>query len=300
MLLASAILFVQYFWLTRTMGSGPAGPPVPREPFARVWTRRPVLLIGLGDSVTAGYGASPGLSYFQRLVQNPPGELPDMRDLSLKAVLPNLRVENHAVSGSTSLDLAEHEIPVLRTAPPDTLGVVVITTGGNDLIHNYGRTPPREGAMYGATLAQAQLWVDNFERRLEQAVVMLRSKFPGGCEIFLANIYDPTDGDGTAGVVGLPPWRNGLAIHARYNEVLARVATRNPEVHLVDIRTATLGHGIYCRQFWRRHYQASDPHYWYNENFEDPNDRGYDAIRRAFLREIANHRDRFSRHGSDE
>ena len=294
LLLVGAILFVQYFWLTRTMGSGPAGPPVPREPFARVWTQRPVLLVGLGDSVTAGYGASPGLSYFDRLAQNPPGEFPEMRGVCLKAVLPNLRAENHAVSGSTSLDHAEHEIPALRAAPPDTLGIVVITTGGNDLIHNYGRTPPREGAMYGATLAQAQPWIENFGRRLERMRELLRSKFPGSCEIFLADIYDPTDGDGTAGVVGLPSWRGGLAIHARYNALLERLAARYPDVHRVDIRSTMLGHGIYCRQFWRRHYQPHDAHYWYNENFEDPNDRGYDAIRRAFLREIANYRDRFT------
>ena len=29
------------------------------------------------------------------------------------------------------------------------------------------------------------------------------------------------------------------------------------------------------------------PHYWYAENLEDPNVRGYDAIRRLFLIEIA-------------
>ena len=38
----------------------------------------------------------------------------------------------------------------------DTFGLVVITTGGNDLIHDYGRSPPREGAMYGATAEQAR------------------------------------------------------------------------------------------------------------------------------------------------
>jgi hypothetical protein len=35
-----------------------------------------------------------------------------------------------------------------------------MTTGGNDLIHWYGATPPREGAMYGASLAQAQPWIN--------------------------------------------------------------------------------------------------------------------------------------------
>ena len=34
-------------------------------------------------------------------------------------------------------------------------------------------------------------------------------------------------------------------------------------------------------------YRADDPHYWYYANIEDPNERGYDAIRRIFLNEIA-------------
>jgi hypothetical protein len=49
---------------------------------------------------------------------------------------------------------------------------------------------------------------------------------------------------------------------------------------------AFLGHGIHCRKFWGAHYRFGDPHYWYAPNLEDPNERGYDAIRRVFLNEI--------------
>ena len=31
----------------------------------------------------------------------------------------------------------------------------------------------------------------------------------------------------------------------------------------------------------------SDPYCWYHVNLEDPNERGYDAIRRLFLIEMA-------------
>ncbi|MBC8117927.1 MAG: hypothetical protein H7062_26345 [Candidatus Saccharimonas sp.] len=41
------------------------------------------------------------------------------------------------------------------------------------------------------------------------------------------------------------------------------------------MRAEFLGHGIHCT------------HYWYWDNLEDPNDRGYDAIRRLFLIEMA-------------
>jgi hypothetical protein len=57
-------------------------------------------------------------------------------------------------------------------------------------------------------------------------------------------------------------------------------------VRVVPIYEEFLGHGIHCRQFWRTHYRARDPHYWYSSNIEDPNDRGYDAIRRVFLNAI--------------
>ncbi len=70
---------------------------------------------------------------------------------------------------------------------------------------------------------------------------------------------------------------------AAYNEVLAQFADRHPDVTLIDMRSEFLGHGIHCTQFWHAHYRADDPHYWYWDNLEDPNDRGYDAIRRLYL-----------------
>lgn len=48
-----------------------------------------------------------------------------------------------------------------------------------------------------------------------------------------------------------------------------------------------LGHGIHCLKFWLSHYRAEDPRYWYYDNLEDPNDRGYDALRRVFLHAMA-------------
>ena len=50
-----------YFFECLPLGSGPAGPAVPREAFAKPWTTRKVLLLGLGDSVTAGFGVAPPL-----------------------------------------------------------------------------------------------------------------------------------------------------------------------------------------------------------------------------------------------
>ena len=44
---------------------------------------------------------------------------------------------------------------------------------------------------------------------------------------------------------------------------------------------------IISQCFWCKHYHSDDPHFWYFSNVEDPNERGYDALRRLFLIEIA-------------
>lgn len=280
-------LFVREFYFTHPVGSGPAGPPVDPSGFAQPWTTRPVLVLGLGDSITKGLGAkTKEHEFFNRLVTAPPDEFPEMRQVNLSAVLPQLTALNLAVSGTNSLqhqEVIEEDLPVQDA---QVLGLVVMTTGGNDLIHWYGQKPPKEGAMYGATLEQAEPWIAAFEQRLGTTLDLIAQRFPGGCHIFLGDIYDPTDGVGDALFAGLPTWPDGLAIHARYNDVLRKAAESRPFVHLVPLYATFLGHGIHCRQFWRAHYRADDPTYWFYGNIEDPNDRGHDAVRRAFLIEI--------------
>ncbi|NLX98801.1 MAG: SGNH/GDSL hydrolase family protein [Rhodopirellula sp.] len=285
-ILLLAGLAYRHYWLSLPMGEGPAGPPVARQSFNLPWTPRKVLLLGVGDSVTAGFGVTQPYSYFGRLVENPPDEFSDMQGISLSAVLPNLSARNIAVSGSTSLEHVAYLRERLKTQEADTLGLVVMTTGGNDLIHSYGRLPPREGAMYGATLELARPWIASFEKRLDEMIDLLEQRFPGGCFVFLADIYDPTDGIGDATRAGLPPWSEGLAVHRAYQKVIHRCAAERESVYLVPMHEAFLGHGIHCRQFWRDCYRSKDPHYWYASNLEDPNIRGYDAIRRLFLNEI--------------
>jgi len=251
------------------------------------WSHSPVLMIGLGDSVTAGYGTSPEHSYFGRIVSNPEDEFPEMRGICLRSVFPNLKATNHSISGTISAEHVDQQLPKLERAGSETLGIVVITTGGNDLIHNYGRTPPREGAMYGARLEEAKPWIAKFEKRLHDMFRRIQELFPGGCHVFIADIFDPTDGFGDIENAGLPPWPEGESALQAYNDVIRRSSTTFPFVHVVGVHDAFLGHGIHCAQRWGKHYRQEDPTYWYYMNLEDPNDRGYDAIRRLFLLEIA-------------
>lgn len=281
-----SLCYIDWF-LRRPVGSGPAGPSVQREAFAQPWSTQKVHVLGIGDSITAGLGAkSPSHSYFQRLITNPEDEFAELRGLSLSVVLPNLSSENIAVSGSTSLQHVDYIRDRLKPHAEDVFGLVVMTTGGNDLIHNYGRSAPREGAMYGATIQEARAWIESFEIRLEGILDSIEELFPGGHEVYLANIYDPTDAVGDAPSIFLPEWKDGLAIHAEYNSALNRACQKRSNVHLVPLYETFLGHGAHCRQFWHRNYDSADPYYWFYSNVEDPNDRGYDAIRRTFLNSI--------------
>jgi lysophospholipase L1-like esterase len=284
-LIALAAAYV-HFYLYLPMGSGPAGPTVAPAPFESQWTERRVLLVGIGDSVTAGFGASPGKSYFDRLIKNPPDEFADLQDVALSRVIPNLQTLNISVSGSNSLQHLDHIRDRLSVQTDDVFGLVVMTTGGNDLIHWYGQRPPKEGAMYGATLAQARPWIDNYGQRLDSMFESIERCFPGGCLIFVADIYDPSDGAGDPEAVWLPAWPDCLPILEAYNAKLREIAAKHPSVRVVPVHNAFLGHGIHCRKFWRPHFRSEDPCYWYLDNIEDPNDRGYDALRRIFLNSI--------------
>ena len=276
-----------YFWQSRPIGSGSAGPKVLSESFSHPWSDKQFILVGIGDSVTAGFGARRGYSYFDRLVTNPVDEFEDMKGRCLGAVLPHLQITNLAVSGSTSGEHISHQLPRLPKVESNAVALVVMTTGGNDLIHNYGRTSPREQAAFGATWEEAAPWVTNFNQRLDRMVEEIHNHFPGGCHIFLANIFDPTDSGGDVEHAGLPPWKDGLKVLAAYNDVIRRCGEQHPFVHIIDLHSAFLGHGIHCTQFWSRHYDSKDPHYWYFVNLEDPNERGYDVARRLFLIEMS-------------
>ena len=241
----------------------------------------------IGDSITAGFAMEPGYGYVDRMLDTPPDEFKNMRGICLRNVLPNIEMKNISVSGSTSLEHRHWIDAKLERQPEDVFGLVVMTTGGNDLIHSYGQRPPKEGAMYGATLEQARPWIENFRNRLDEMIRRTMEKFPGGCVIFLADIYDPSDGVGDPASVFLPAWPDCLRILGEYNAILRSAAGRYENVYHVPLHDAFLGHGIHSTKPWNRHHRWRDPTYWFGVNLEDPNIRGFDAIRRIFLIEIA-------------
>jgi hypothetical protein len=277
------------------MGHGPAGPSVSESLFAKPWSTDDIVLVGMGDSVVTGFGAPPGFGFFDLLSANPTGDEPDMNGKNLRRVLPGLRILNLAENSTSSGDHLKYQVKQLPAHAANVRGIVVLSTGGIDLIHNYGASPPRDEAVYGATWEEGQRYAAQFGQRLDRLLDEITRRFPGGCEIFVASIFDPTDGVGDIEKVDpilrllkpLPPWPDGLKVLTAFNEQIRAAASRRPNVHVVDVQAALIGHGLHCRDKSNSHYHADDPTYWYFFNHEDPNRRGYDAIRRAFLVEIA-------------
>lgn len=144
--------------------------------------------------------------------------------------------------------------------------------------------------MYGVTIEQAVPWIDNFQNRIDEMIKFIGYIFPGGCHIFIANIYDPTDGTGDMNTwaAKAPVWPDWLVILETYNQIIQDCAAKYDNVHVVEIHKTFLGHGIHCRKVWIKHYRWNDPTYWYQIKSADPsaNERGHDAIRRLFLNEM--------------
>jgi len=268
------------------MGDGPAGPVIGLGAFKDTWSDEKVVLIGIGDSITWGLGAEKKHTYFELLQNNDDEQYPDMAGRDLNSVFTRMEAHNYAKSSTVSQTHVERQLKQMEKYPTNVKGIVVITSGGNDLIHDYGKSAPRDGAMYGCSYAQGVEWTRNLKERIRALLEGIMERFPGGCEIFLANIYDPTDGVSDPYIVGLPRWGNAVKVVGLANDKIAELCEDYDNVHLVDIHSAFLGHGIHCTEFWRQHYHRDDPHYWYYYNLEDPNRRGFDAIRRLFLREI--------------
>ncbi len=276
-----------YFRHARPAGSGSAGSFVEQHAFASPWTARPVVLLGLGDNATQGRGAPPAQGYFQRLINNPADEFSEMQGICLSKVFPRLQQVNLAVADATSIDCVEQQLPQLKTYPSDTFGIVVITVGINDILHDDGPSPPRDGAMYGATLDEISQLVGGYNHRLKTIYQRVHETFPGGFQIYIANIPDPADGDNAIELAGLPAWSEWQYVITSYNRMISLFAVHHPHVTLVDIQSSFLGHGTRCTHFWHGNYQKQDPHYWYASDVATPNERGHDAIRRQFLIELS-------------
>lgn len=158
--------------------------------------------MGLGDSLTAGFGAVPATNgYFYLLYE-----------WGVFGTVPNTLIANAAVPGVTSRQVLDHQVPqAIEAFRPD---VITMTVGGNDLLRILEGAPPAQ------VLAE-------FQANLTQILARLRQGLPEA-RIVVGNLYT------------IPQIQGSDQIVPVFNQIVAGVAA-SLGAHVADVHGAFLG-----------------------------------------------------------
>jgi GDSL-like Lipase/Acylhydrolase family len=163
-------------------------------------------------------------------VAQPCEDFPAWAGRDLTARDPTARLVLLASDGATSSMAAGEQLRWLgRLGSVPTLATV--TMGGNDLLAAYGDARAARRAI--ATV------VDNGRLVLAGLRELMGPEAP----ILVATVYDPSDGSGDAGRLGLPPWPEGLEVLAELNRVLW-VLAEEYQALVADVHARFLDHGL--------------------------------------------------------
>lgn len=236
----------------------------------------PVRLVYLGDSISAGYGATrASLAYTALLRKNTRWE--GFADEDLETSFPGLEeVIDVSRGGATTDSLLAQQIPLLDAelggAPAEGGTIVVFTIGGNDA--QSALLPTSDpAAVIDAALA-------NFEDIVDE--LTSPDRFAGPVWLYATNVYEPSDGTGQVDdcFFGIS-YASALPELDRFtDELFALGADRG--VAIVDLRAHFRGHGFRHAETDLEAYEADDPSLWFAEDCIHPNNRGHHEIRRLF------------------
>jgi lysophospholipase L1-like esterase len=151
--------------------------------------------------------------------------------------------------------------------------LATVTMGGNDLLAAYGD--------HRAARRAIQTVADN--GRL--VLAGLRDLMGVQAPIVVATVYDPSDGTGDAGRLGLPPWPGALDWLAELNQALRALAVAHRAL-VADVHARFLGHGLFVGDPTQPAARPPDRDLWYCGLIE-PNAWGASEIRAAFWEALA-------------
>ena len=227
-----------------------------------------VVYAALGDSMSIDdYAGGPGRGAASLLWRNRDDDFPDWAGRDLAAQDPTSRLVLLANDGAISTTVAGEQLRRLRRL--DIIPTLAtVTMGGNDLLSAYG----------DATAArQAIKTVADNGRRL---LAGLRDLMGPQAPILVATVYDPSDGSGDAGRLGVPPWPEVLELLAELNRVLRALATEHRAL-VADVHARFLGHGLAAGDPTQPAARPPDRGLWYCGLIE-PNAWGASEIRATF------------------
>jgi lysophospholipase L1-like esterase len=232
------------------------------------WTHGRVVYAALGDSMLIDdYAGGPGRGAASLLWRNRDRDFPAWAGRDLAARDPTARLALLASDGATSTTVAGEQLGRLRR-----LGVIptlaTVTMGGNDLLGAYGDAAAARRAV--GTV------VDNGRRLLAGLRDLMGPQAP----ILVATVYDPSDGSGDAGRLGLPPWPEALELLAELNRAL-RALAEEYQALVADVHARFLGHGLAAGDPTQPAAHPADRGLWYCGLIE-PNAWGASEIRACF------------------
>lgn len=238
-------------------------------------------VIFLGDSISDGVGASrEDLSYVALLTENASDVYPDADGLDIASRFGAVEVFDRARSGATTTSMVRGQLSALE----DDLGAsvagetaVVLTIAGNDV---------QELIIDPDSLPEV---IAEVEENLEEFYAFFEddTRFPDPVWIYLANVYEPSDGVGQADECFF-----GLELSATLEglgEINAAVRAQ-AEQHgaaWLDMRGHFNGHGYYSDDPENPYHHPDDPTLWFSDDCIHPNDRGHHEIRRLFWYALA-------------
>jgi lysophospholipase L1-like esterase len=224
--------------------------------------------VALGDSISIDdYSGGPGRGGASLLFANRDDDFPEWRGRDLRTREPGSTFALLATDGATTRTLLEAQLPRLLALPVRPT-VVTLTIGGNDLLAAYGDTPAAR-----EVIARVRTAVD-------RALPEITGRLAPGGRLVLGTVYDPSDGTGDAARLGLPPWRDAVAVIEELNETLRKVAAHHGAA-VAEIGEAFRGHGLLAGNPAQRHPRPTNRDLWFCSLIE-PNAWGAGGVRAAF------------------
>jgi hypothetical protein len=232
-----------------------------------------MIYAALGDSMSIDdYAGGPGRGAASLLWRNRDDDFPAWAGRDLTARDPAVRLALLATDGATSTTVATQQLGRLRGLGHVPM-LATVTMGGNDLLAAYGDAAAARRAI--------RTVVDNGRLILAG----LRDLMDPDAPIVVATVYDPSDGSGDAGRLGLPPWPDALDRLAELNQALQAFAAAHGAL-VADVHARFLGHGLAAGDPTQPAARPADRELWYCGLIE-PNAWGASEIRAALWEGLA-------------
>jgi len=248
--------------------------------YAHALPESPSTVIFLGDSITAGAGASSSDEGYARLLVDNTSTWSDWDGIDLATRYPGIDVVDVSQRGAWTgtvlndqLDRFEDQVML----PLEGEALVVITAGGNDLqsvLMNPSSVEERVEKTVNNWREMAEYFLDD-------------QRFPDGSTVLMANVYEPTDAEGQVGGCFYGLNISSLLPHLHDANTQLRGLAEEMGFSALDMRGTFLGHGFYYSDHTTAYYNEDDPSLWLANDCIHPNPRGHHEIRAMFWRAIA-------------